>query len=237
MSEFRRLRHGESEDGILRFSPTDLAKCPIILRDKKLGLHEYKYTEATKHIFAEGSKIHVLRGIYRSGSKEQVNTELRMKCIKDDGAYIFSGYTDFVMLDENGLYIEDLKSCSRRAFYHFNNEKGSVGERIQVSAYRWLYYVVFGVIIERAVITKIDRENTLNKFALEVEIMSINDFEDFLINHPTVLFLQDKINEKVFLSRTKEYVQKERWLCRYCDRSEDCEINLALNIEEEVNKK
>ncbi len=234
MSEFRRLQHGESEKGVLRFSPTDMAKCPIILRDKKLGLHEYKYTEKTKHIFAEGSKIHVLRGIYRTGSKEQVNTELRMKCIKDDREYMFTGYADFIMLDENGLYIEDLKSCSRRAFYFFNNEKGSTGERIQVSAYRWLYYVVFGVIIERAIITKIDRDNTLNKFSLEVEMMSINEFEEFLMNHPTVRILTGGINEAYFLVKTKEYIEKERWLCKYCDRAEECEINISLTAEEKA---
>ncbi len=150
---------------------------------------------------------------------------------------MFTGYDDFIMLDENGLYIEDLKSCSRRAFYFFNNEKGSVGERLQVSAYRWLYYVVFGVIIERAVITKIDRDNTLNKFSLEVEMMSINEFELFLTNHPTVLVLQNKIDEDEFLFLSKGYVNAERWLCKYCDRAEECEINISLSVEEETKDK
>ncbi len=236
MSEFRRLQHGESEKDVLRFSPTDMAKCPIILRQKKLGLKDYKFTQKVRDIFAEGSKIHVLRGIYRSGSKEQVNTELRMKCIKDDREYMFTGYADFIMLDENGLYIEDLKSCSRRAFYFFNNERGSDGERLQVSGYRWLYYVVFGVIIERAVITKIDRDNTLNKFSLEVDLMSISDFEDYLMNHPTVQSLTGKINDKQFLVMSKMFITKNRWLCKYCDECEECDINISLTAEEKAKE-
>ena len=237
MTEFRRFTKRESEEGLMRYSATDMAKCPIILRDKKLGLSEYVYTDATREIFAEGSKIHELEGVWREGARGHLNTELGMRCVKKDKAYVFSGYQDFKMINENGMYIEDLKSCNRNAFYFFNNEKGSYSERLQVSAYRWLYYVVFGVIIEHAVITKIDRDNTLNRFSLEVEMLSINDFESFLINHPTVLFLQDKITERTFQKRTKDYIKQERWLCKYCDRSEKCKINIALTKTEKTNKK
>ena len=212
INKFRRLRKGENK--VIHYSPTDMSKCPIILRKKKIGKYVDKFSDATLTIFAGGNKVHVLEGIYRKGSMGHIDTEKHMSIIENSGKYIFSGYADFVMIDHNGLYLEDLKSCNKKAFYFFQKEKGSASEKIQISAYRYLYYIVFGVIIERGVITKIDRDNTLNRMSLEIEMLSIKDMENYITNHPTIRRLLNEITDATFNKETYKFIKGNRWVCQ-----------------------
>ena len=233
-SNFRKKNHSDKE--VTHFSPTDMVKCPIILRKKKQGKRDYEYSPYTLRLFAEGNKRHILEGVWRKDSKRHVDTELHMTAIHNSGKFIFSGYADFIMVDDKGLYIEDLKTCNRKAFYHFNNEVGSMREKIQVSCYRLLYYVIYGVIIERGVITKIDRDNALNRISLQVDLWSMEDTERFIEYHPTVKYFTDGISEEKFMKETEKYIKANRWICRYCEEQDDCLINLQLQKEEKDKK-
>lgn len=234
--KYRRLRKGENKAPI-RLSPTDLGKCPLKLYNKKIGKKEYVYTEKTLKIFEKGNRIHVMTGILRTGSKELIDTELHMTIIREDGKVIFSGYTDFIMMDDNGLYIEDLKSCNRKAFYHFFTNKDNYSEKVQVSAYRWLYYIIFGVIIQRGIITKIDRDNTLNKLSLEIDMIPVDEMEELVNNNPALLRFEAKITEAELLKLTNDFIKdNNRWSCSYCDEKKECVINKKLTLEEKEEK-
>ena len=237
MTGFRRMRKGDPNP--MHFSPTEMAKCPYLLTNKKEHKVSFVYTDKVKEIFKRGSEIHTLEGIYREGAKGLINTELHMTVIKKDETMIFSGYMDFLMIDENGLYIEDLKSCDRKAFYHFNSNPSSFSEKIQVSAYRWLYFQIFGVEITRGVITKIDRENTRNRISLEVPMYSISYMDKFLDQHPSISSATgQKITAGRFVELTEIIIRKNRWVCKYCDISKDCDLNIKLTkLEKELKKK
>lgn len=235
MSNFRRMRKGDNNP--VHFSPTDLAKCPIILEKKKLGKGDFVYTPKVRTIFEKGTHIHVLEGLWRENARNFVEKELHMTMIAKDKSIIFSGYADFIMLDQNGLYIEDLKTCDRKAFYHFGKDGGSWSEILQVSAYRLLYFVIFGVKIDRAVITKIDRDNPLNRYSLEVDMLEMEDMEDFILNHPTVLKITKNMINDDFEKATLNNIKSNRWVCKYCQDNKDCFINNKLTKEEKLAKK
>jgi len=235
MSNFRRMRRGDPNP--IHFSPTDLAKCPLKLTQKKEGKYVFKPSEKLSEIFEKGNSIHVNEGIYRTSGKQLIDTELHLTVIRNDLAMIFSGYMDFLMIDENGLYIEDLKSCNRSAFYHFNTDPDSFSEKIQVSAYRWLYFQIHGVIIDRGVITKIDRENPRNRIALGINLYSIDSMDDFINSHPSIMKATgQEITDEEFLVKTEKLIRKNRWVCRYCEDQNECDINIKLSKEEKLAK-
>ena len=220
----------------IHFSPTDMAKCPLQLDKKKAG-KKFVYTPELKEIFKKGNTIHHNEGIYRKGARGHIDTELHMTVIKNDKEMIFSGYADFIMIDENGLYGEDLKSCNRKAFYHFNSDPSQFSEKIQVSSYRWLYFQVFGVDIERWVITKIDREEPRNRMSLLVPVYSIEYMDKFLENHPSIrkslkLNMTEEQKDRV----TEYIIRKNRWVCNYCDDKKTCSLNKKLTAEEKLLK-
>ena len=220
----------------IHFSPTDMAKCPIQLDAKKAG-KKFVYTEKVREIFKIGNTIHHNEGIYRHGARGHIDTELHMTVIKNTVDMIFSGYADFIMIDEKGLYGEDLKSCDRKAFYHFNSDPESFSEKIQVSSYRWLYFNIFGVDIERWVITKIDRAEPRNRISLLIKTYSIEYMDKFLENHPSIrkslrLDMTEVQKEKV----TDYIIRKNRWVCKYCDDSKTCPLNKRLTTEEKLLK-
>ena len=232
---YRRMRKGDPNP--IHFSPTDMAKCPLQLRAKKETGKVREISPELKEIFAKGNEIHVLEGIYRKGARGFVENELHMTMIRTTKDMIFSGYMDFLMIDEKGLYIEDLKSCNRNAFYHFNTNPEQFSEKIQVSSYRYLYYIIFGVRIDRAVITKIDRANTRNRISLEVPMYSIAYMEKFLEHHPAIrMALKYEITEEKFNEHSEHIIRKNRWVCNYCDDSKSCPINIKLTSEEKAEK-
>ena len=235
MNNFRRMRKGDPNP--IHFSPTDMAKCPIQLRAKKETGKERVISDELKEIFAKGNEIHINEGIYRHGARGLLETEMHITMIRKAKDMIFSGYMDFLMIDEKGMYIEDLKSCNRNAFYHFNTNPESFSEKIQVSSYRYLYYTIFGVRISRAVITKIDRKNPRNRISLEVPMYSIAYMEKFLEHHPAIRMALDYvITEEKFMEHTEHIMRKNRWVCGYCDDNKLCPINIKLTAEEKVEK-
>ena len=221
----------------IHLAPTEMGKCPIQLTDKKENGKKFNYTEKILEIFKKGTRIHHNEGIYRKGGRGTLDIELHMTVIKRSLDMIFSGYADFIMIDEKGLYGEDLKSCARNAFYHFNKEPNSFTEKIQLSAYRWLYYVVFGVDIERWIITKVDRDEPRNRMSLLIETYTPEQMEEFILGHPSILsILGKKLSEEAFLREAKKIIKKARWLCRYCDDKKTCIINKVLTAEELAEK-
>ena len=236
MSEFRKARNGETAK--YRFSPTDMYKCPIqLLKKKKEGI-EYKYTEEVYDKFEKGNRIHNTEGIAREGARGNLGCEERMSLIHKSGKYMFNGYQDFNMLHPLvGEYIEDLKSCDRKAFYHFNNDPSNWSEKIQVSCYRWMRYVLHGYKTEHAIITKIDRDNPLNRISLEIDLFPVNYTEQFILNHPTVLKLTGTISQERFNQATELIIRGNRWVCRYCEDKKTCPLNKKLTAEEKRLKK
>lgn len=235
---FRRVYKGENLSGIFRLSPTDLGKCPLVVYDKKTGKKdEYPIAEDIEEIFQSGNKAHIVEGFNREGARSFINKELHMTIIDNNRVVVFSGYADFIMMDGNGLYIEDLKTCDRKAFYFFFTNPNEYGEKIQISGYNLLYYVIFGVLVDRGVITKIDRDNFLNRISLQYELFSPAATELIILNHPALLYYHKKISESEFLKQTYEHVKNySRWLCSYCAKSRTCLINKKLTLEEEKAK-
>ena len=231
MNAFRRIRFGDPDP--IHFSPTELCKCPKSLLGKKEGV-ETIYAPETLQIFEDGSTIHLKEGILRNGMKGLIDMELHMTIIRDDESYIISGYSDFLMFDMIGMYIEDLKSCKFGAFWHFLKEKGSPSELLQVSIYAWLYWIINKVRITKGVITKISRENPRNQISLEIDLIPVEQITEFIEEHPTILFLQDKITKTEFNNRTKQYVENNRWMCNYCD---DLKCSIRTKLLKEDDKK
>jgi hypothetical protein len=215
-----------------------MGKCPIQLVKKKS--FEYKFIPTPKILkkFEKGNKAHILTGIYRSGARGLIDTEKHMTAINRDLSMIFSGYSDFIMIDEKGLYIEDLKTCDRKAFYNFFSDPESYTEKIQVSCYNWLYYIVFGVIINRGVITKIDRDNYRNRISLEIDLFSIDLTEKKILQNPAVLYILNMISEEDLHLETEIFLTKNkcRWLCSYCQDKKICTLNKKLTQIEKKEK-
>jgi len=228
--KFSRINRNDPDP--IHYSPTELVTCPKILLNKKEGKIR-EYSEDTLKVFEEGSTIHFKKGILRDGMKGLLNNELHMSAIHDSKEYVISGYADFLMFDLIGLYIEDLKSCKKGAFYHFLKEKGSSSEILQVSIYGFLYFVVNKVRIEKGVITKIDRDNPRNSLSLEIDLIPIEEIEKFILEHPTINFINKAITKKEFLARTKEYVKVNRWFCKYCDDL-SCVIRKELENDDKI---
>ena len=232
---FRRMRKGDPNP--IHFSPTEMAKCPIQLDGKKDGTKKFTYTEKVKEIFKQGSTIHLNEGIYRHGARGLIETELHMTVISDKLDMIFSGYADFIMIDEKGLYLEDLKSCARSAFYHFNSNPEQFSEKIQISSYRWLYFQLFGVDIERAVITKIDRAEPRNRISLLIRPYSLEYMDKYIESHPSIRKALKYAMTKEQKDKVTEYIiRKNRWVCNYCDDKKTCPLNKKLTLEEKLLK-
>jgi len=236
-SKFRRMRKGDPDP--VHLSPTDLGKCPAqIIKKKQPKKYPRKYSPELIEILEAGNRLHVTTSIYRDGSKGLIDNEKHMKAISLNEDVIFSGYADFIMIDENGLYIEDLKTTKREAFFHFNKSPDSYSEKVQLSAYRWLYWIIFGVKIKRGIITKIDRIEPLNRISLKIDMFSIDRTEELILNNPALLLLQGKISQEEFENKTLDFVLNNgnKWLCKYCDDRNTCKINRQRKIIEKKKK-
>ena len=231
---FRRINHNDPDP--IHYSPTDLTKCPIQVHNKKTGVY-ISPAEKLKEIFQKGNKAHILEGIKREGSKTHVATEVYMKVIHIDKSMIFSGYADFIMYDGD-LYIEDLKTCDLKAFYHFFTNSDTFELKVQLNAYRYLYYVLHGVLIDKLIVTKIDRNNLFNRISLQISTIPIDTMEKYIMQNPAVLYGLKEIDKKTFLESTLNYIKDNdlRWLCRYCNDKKTCPINKKLTLLEKKDK-
>jgi hypothetical protein len=233
---FRRIQNGDRLNTAFRLSPTDLGKCPFIIEKKKKGTRDKEITDQLQEIFNIGNEAHQLEGIYRYGMRGLCETEYRLQIYAPEEHVIFTGYIDFIMVDNKGLYIEDLKTANRNAFYFFNKDAENYYERIQVSGYRFLYYIIHGVDIPRAVITKIDRDNFRNRMSLEIEPHKPELTERIILTHPTFLYMKGDIDTKQFYKMTEVFIRESRWLCNYCEEKKECAINKKLTLEEKKEK-
>jgi len=198
-------------------------------------------TDELNEIFDAGNVVHHYDEIYSEGGRGIVSCESYIKAIHESEKFCISGLHDYIKLDRNGLYIEDLKSTIPGGLYWFFKKGVDDGYKLQLSVYAYLYYLKHGVWIDTGVITKINKENTRDRISLSAKLFPLEYIRDVIVNHPVMKTISGEMTEKELLSvayaKLKEIDpewakgnRKEAWVCKNCQYKGRCE--LLLYIEE-----
>lgn len=217
------FRKAYYDNNIPNFRASSLCNCYYAFY---LSLTKPKpYTTISTEAFEKGSEIHNEIEILQAGSKNIIDSEKALKIIHVSKKYTISGHYDFLKFDFNGQYLEDLKSAKFESFYYFFNKEIDLRYKLQLSIYAYLYYIEKGFKITHGVITKIDKNNPRNKLSRETTLFTPSEIREFLVNHPTILYMTEAINEKQLLNESqKQMTEKEQWRCIHCQYKDNCPI-------------
>lgn len=174
-------------------------------------------------IFDKGNVVHREEEYLRQGARNILECEEYMRIVHTSETWGVSGLLDYDKLCFRGGYIEDLKSTKIGGFYFFMKEGVNEDNTIQMSIYSFMKYVCTGVSRSRGVITKIDKEEPLNRLSLVGDLHNADMMTDYLINHPVKKVYLGEISEEDFIALTikklKPQVNKntgEYWKCTNC---------------------
>lgn len=180
-------------------------------------------TDELSDIFDLGNEVHREEEYLRLGARNILECEEYFRIIHESDEWGVAGLLDYDKLSFKGAYIEDLKSTKFGGFYFFLKESVKPEDRRQMSIYAYMKYVHTGTKRTRGVITKIDKEEPLNRMSLVADLMSIDEVRKFLLNHPVVLVILGKITEEKLIEictakMRPEVNQKtlEHWRCGNC---------------------
>lgn len=207
---------------------------------------EVKISDDLSDIFDKGSTIHLNEEDATRGSRNITSSESYLKAIHDSELFTVSGLHDYVKftIGEKGeRYLEDLKSCKPNALYFFQKDGIKFSERLQLSTYGLLHYVDTNVVIRRGVITKINKEDVLDRASKPTTLIPPRKMAELIENHPVILAATGKITvEELYLAAFEQLKaldpdwaqgdRKEPWICVNCSRDKPCELFKYLKEEE-----
>lgn len=193
-------------------------------------------TDELSEIFDMGNVVHRSEEYLRKGAKGVLECEEYLRIIHESETWGVAGMLDYDMLSFNGAYIEDLKSTKMGGFYFFLKEGVNKDNKIQMSIYSFMKYVCTGVWRDTGVITKIDKENPLNRIALSTDLYSIEEISDFLVRHPVKRCVLGEITPEqliaVCIGKMRLEVNGgtgEHWRCGNCQYADGtCPVRQAL---------
>jgi len=225
--EFETINKEDIPKNALIFRSSSLAGCfsQSYRIMNKLGDH----SDSSKRYFINGTKIHYFRDKL---------TIPAYPLHKEDDYYIYNkknnyyvkGQMDFIGLDELGVFILDYKSTSLKSFIYKLNKGMPDNNYNQLSTYKFIYYVHCGVDVEWGVIRYIDRGNIRNSMQISSQLKSLKECQDFILNHPLILYTLKKINKLKFKEYLEEYNKKNKFMCQklYCGFN-DCIMHKNYN--------
>lgn len=192
-------------------------------------------TDDLSEIFDIGSEIHESEEFYRAGARGIIESELYRRIIHQSGKYAIGGKLDFYMAFILGKYIEDLKSTKKGGFFYFLKEGVNDDNKLQISIYAYIKYIHTSIITKIGVITKIDKEDPLNKISLSTSLYTIEDVRKFLEQHPVILCTLGDITVEQLIESTANKIRPEvnkktgeYWKCT------NCQYNTANGITKEL---
>ncbi|MFW9878646.1 MAG: hypothetical protein ACFFG0_36665 [Candidatus Thorarchaeota archaeon] len=201
-------------------------------------------TDELSAIFDDGNETHEEDEELTEGARNIIRKEDYMRIVYiPDGEPIWgiAGLLDYDKFCWKFSYIEDLKSTSFNGLYFFlkeydQKEGVKFDYKIQISIYRFMKYVIYGVKRKLGVITRIDKDCITNRISLTTPLFKINYVNDFLVNHPVILFKIGKITEKELIKRTIEKLRPEvnpktgeYWKCGNCQYADGtCPVRQGL---------
>ena len=187
-------------------------------------------------IFDDGIEVHEEEEYLRDGARNILEHEKYHRIVHESETWGVSGLLDYDKICFRYPYIEDLKSTKFGGFYFFLKEGIKTDNKIQMSIYAYLKYVCTGVQRKKGVITKIDKEEPLNRISLVTDLFLISEIRNFLVNNPVVLCILGKINEEQLIEaciqKMRPEVNKktgEHWQCLNCQYATgDCPVRQGL---------
>lgn len=205
---------------------------------------EKPITDALSDIFDDGNEVHEEDEELTKGARNILRCEDYMRIVYiPDGIPLWgvAGLLDYDKFCWQFPYIEDLKSTSFNGLYFFLKEydkKEGVKKdyKIQMSIYKFMKYVIFGVKRKFGVITRIDKECITNRISLTTPLYEIADMFKFLTNHPVILCKIGKITEEQLIQRTIKKLRPEvnkntgeYWKCGNCQYADgNCPVRQQL---------
>ncbi len=187
-------------------------------------------------IFDKGNVVHREEEYLRQGARNVLECEEYIRIVHTSEEWGVAGLLDYDKLNFNGGYIEDLKSTKFGGFYFFLKEGINDDNKIQMSIYAFMKYVVSGVARNRGVITKIDKEEPLNRMSLVGDLHSADYMNNWLIVHPVVNTFLGKLSEEQLIQycirKLRPQVNKksgEYWKCGNCAYADgSCPVRQGL---------
>lgn len=192
-------------------------------------------TDELSEIFDLGNEIHEEDEELTRGSRNIIGCEEYMRIIHESERYGLSGLLDYHKYNFHTAYIEDLKSTSKGGFYFFLREGVNNDYKKQLSGYAYLKYIHTGVWRNIGVITKIDKENPLNRISLSTELFTKEQMRDFYACHPVILAKLGDITEEKLINICAQKIIRENekdplkwWKCRNCQYNEGCPVRQEI---------
>lgn len=201
-------------------------------------------TDALSDIFDEGNETHEEDEELSKGARNILRCEDYMRIVyipNDIPLWGVAGLLDYDKFCWKFTYIEDLKSTSFNGLYFFlkeyDKEKGVKEDyKIQMSIYKFMKYVIYGVKRKFGVITRIDKERVTNRISLTTPLYTIAEIRNFLINHPVIQCKIGQITEKELITKTIMKLKPEissrtgeYWKCGNCQYADGtCPVRQGL---------
>lgn len=193
-------------------------------------------TDELSDIFDMGNEVHREEEYLRLGARNILECEEYMRIVHTSERWGVAGLLDYDKLSFRGAYLEDLKSTKWGGFFFFLREGMKHEDKRQMSIYAYMKYVHTGTKRTRGVITKIDKEEPLNRMSLVADLIPINEIRTFLTKHPVKRVILGEITEKEFIDScigkmASEVNQKtgEHWRCGNCQYANGtCPVRQAI---------
>lgn len=215
----------------LIFSPSGLCEdCPLqyyfTLNIKK------ELTKEVKEIFDKGNDIHDREVVLNKGARCVINAEDKMKIIHNELGYVVSARYDHLKFDFEGRYLEDYKTCQGESIPNFFIEPIPKKHVVQLSIYAFVFYINTGILITRGVITKIDKDKPRNRGSREFELMSMEDIEKYIVNHPTILHMTGQKDFEYLKSESETNIKS--YDCTFCSYVSEHQAIVEFPINENL---
>jgi len=157
-------------------------------------------TDALNDIFDKGNEVHHAIEVLEEGGRHIISCEAYIKVIHESKTFCIGGLHDYIKMYFGGLYLEDMKSTKAGGLHYFFRNGVDLRYKLQMSLYAYLYYVKTGVWINKGVITKVNKENILDRVSMSADLCSREYIRKYILNHPVILCVIGKITQHQLLA-------------------------------------
>ncbi len=194
-------------------------------------------TDDLSEVFDKGNEVHRENEYLTLGARNILEHEEYLRIVHESELWGMSGLLDYDKFGfSSGQYLEDLKSTKFGGFYFFLREGVKKEDKMQMSIYAYMKYVITGTKRNRGVITKIDKEEPLNRISLVTDLFTVDEVREFIVNHPVVKVILGVMTldnlAKLTANQIRPQMNKknqEYWKCLNCGYATgDCPVRQQL---------
>lgn len=242
---------------IMNFRSSQLNGCFYKEYLKKIKGLKYEISPQLSDIFDLGSDVHEEDELLMEGAKCVIASEEEMKIMHNSRDFTVSGHFDYLLFDFNGRYIKDLKTTKTWGLFYFIKDfiidkKFPLDNKIQLSTYAYIWYVIKQYYIDHGVIEKIakDREDRRVRVSLSTKLFTSDYMRNYILEHPVILAhrFPEKYDENYVIGRAIDQMSHEDnlnkgkcWKCGNCQfreiEGEECEVKMIVESDSDPKTK